>query len=106
MALARHSDEVLDTFLTMAGREEFMVATELVAAVQAIVELSGAWGTRRTAEPFRHASQITFPWIRRRVRRYDRSLCIASNKWMAHFSDADPIDSSPDSPRHSKKHSA
>ena len=37
--LARHSDEVLGTFLAMAGREDLMVATKLVAAEQAITEL-------------------------------------------------------------------
>lgn len=39
VALARHSDEVLGAFLAMAGREELMVATKLVAAEQAIAEL-------------------------------------------------------------------
>jgi hypothetical protein len=39
VALARHSDEVLGTFLAMAGREELMAATKLVAAEQAISEL-------------------------------------------------------------------
>lgn len=39
VALARHSDEVLGTFLTMAGRENLMVATKLVAAERAIAEL-------------------------------------------------------------------
>jgi hypothetical protein len=39
VALARHSDEVLGTFLAMAGREDLMVATKLVAAEQAIMEL-------------------------------------------------------------------
>ena len=37
--LARHSDEVLGTFLAMAGREDLIVATKLVAAEQAITEL-------------------------------------------------------------------
>ena len=37
--LVRHSDEVLGTFLAMAGREDLMVATKLVAAEQAITEL-------------------------------------------------------------------
>ena len=37
--LVRHSDEVLGTFLAMAGREDLMVATKLVAAEQAISEL-------------------------------------------------------------------
>ena len=39
VALARHSDEVLGTFLAVAGREDLMVATKLVAAEQAITEL-------------------------------------------------------------------
>lgn len=39
VALARHSDEVLGTFLAMAGREDLMVVTKLVAAEQAIMEL-------------------------------------------------------------------
>lgn len=39
VALARHSDEVLGAFLTMAGREDLLVATKLVAAEQAITEL-------------------------------------------------------------------
>jgi len=39
VALARHSDEVLGTFLAMAGREDLMVAAKLVAAEQAITEL-------------------------------------------------------------------
>ncbi|MDN2565210.1 hypothetical protein N1F89_03170 [Aquibium sp. A9E412] len=39
VALARHSDEVLGTFLAMAGRENLMAATKLVAAERAIAEL-------------------------------------------------------------------
>ncbi|WP_439119738.1 hypothetical protein [Marivita sp.] len=39
IALARHSDEVLGTFLAMAGREELMVAIKLAAAEQAVEEL-------------------------------------------------------------------
>ena len=39
IALARHSDEVLATFLAMAGRENLMVAIKLVAAEEAIAEL-------------------------------------------------------------------
>jgi len=39
IALARHSDEVLATFLAMAGRENLMVATKLVTAERAIAEL-------------------------------------------------------------------
>ena len=42
VALARHSDEVLGTFLAMAGREELMVAIKLVAAERAISELLDA----------------------------------------------------------------
>ena len=38
-ALARHSDEVLNAFLLMAGRQDLMVATKLAAAEQAILEL-------------------------------------------------------------------
>jgi hypothetical protein len=37
--LVRHSDEVLNTFLVMAERQDLMVATKLAAAEQAIVEL-------------------------------------------------------------------
>ncbi|QRZ16040.1 hypothetical protein JWJ88_19600 [Paracoccus methylovorus] len=39
VALARHSDEVLGTFLAMADREKLMLAIKLVAAGQAITEL-------------------------------------------------------------------
>lgn len=42
VALARHSDEVLGTFLAMAGREELMVAIKLVATERAIAELLDA----------------------------------------------------------------
>ena len=42
VALARHSEEVLGTFLAMAGRDELMVAIKLVAAEQAIAELLDA----------------------------------------------------------------
>ena len=35
----RHSDEVLGTFLTMAGLENLMVTIKLAAAEQAIMEL-------------------------------------------------------------------
>ena len=38
IALARHSDEVLATFLAMAGRENLMVAIKLAAAEDAIAE--------------------------------------------------------------------
>lgn len=37
--LVRHSDEVLNTFLVMAGRQDLMVAIKLAAAEQAIMEL-------------------------------------------------------------------
>lgn len=37
--LIRHSDEVLNTFLVMAGRQDLMVAIKLAAAEQAILEL-------------------------------------------------------------------
>ena len=39
VALARHSDEVLGTFLSMAGREDLMVAIKLAVAEKAIKEL-------------------------------------------------------------------
>ena len=39
IALARHSDEVLATFLAMAGRENLMGAIKLAAAEEAIAEL-------------------------------------------------------------------
>ncbi len=42
IALARHSDEVLGTFLAMAGREDLMVAIKLAAAEEAIADLLGA----------------------------------------------------------------
>ena len=42
VALARHSDEVLGTFLAMAGRENLMVVTKLVAAEEAIQDLLAA----------------------------------------------------------------
>ena len=42
VALARHSDEVLGTFLAMAGREDLMVAVKLVVAEEAISELLDA----------------------------------------------------------------
>ncbi|KQY13161.1 hypothetical protein [Rhizobium sp. Root482] len=37
--LVRHSDEVLNAFLVMAGRQDLMVAMKLAAAEQAIIEL-------------------------------------------------------------------
>ena len=39
IALVQHSDEVLSTFLTMAGREDLMVAVMLIAAEEAIEDL-------------------------------------------------------------------
>lgn len=39
VALARHSDEVLGTFLALAGRQDLMVAVKLAAAEHAIEEL-------------------------------------------------------------------
>ncbi|MBO6542814.1 MAG: hypothetical protein JJ965_06635 [Alphaproteobacteria bacterium] len=42
IALSRHSDEVLGTFLAMAGREDLMVAIKLAAAEDAISELLDA----------------------------------------------------------------
>jgi hypothetical protein len=40
--LVRHSDEVLNAFLAMAGRQDLMVATKLAAAEQAVLELLAA----------------------------------------------------------------
>jgi hypothetical protein len=42
IALARHSDEVLATFLAMAGRENLMVAIKFAVAEDAITELLNA----------------------------------------------------------------
>ncbi len=42
IALARHSDEVLSTFLAMAGREDLMVAIKLSAAEDALSDLLDA----------------------------------------------------------------
>ena len=42
VVLARHSNEVLDAFLEMAGREDLMVTLKLGAAEHAIVELLAA----------------------------------------------------------------
>ena len=42
IALARHSDEVLGTFLAMAGREDLMVAVKLATAEEAIADLLDA----------------------------------------------------------------
>jgi hypothetical protein len=42
VVLARHSNEVLDAFLEMAGRQDLMVTLKLGAAEHAIVELLAA----------------------------------------------------------------
>ena len=42
IALARHSDEVLCTFLAMAGHENLMVAIKLATAEEAIADLLDA----------------------------------------------------------------
>lgn len=42
VALARRSDEVLGTFLTVAGRDDLMASTNLVAAEEAILDLLAA----------------------------------------------------------------
>jgi len=42
VALTRHSDEVLVTFLAMAGREDLMIAIKLESAEHAIAELLDA----------------------------------------------------------------
>ena len=42
IALAQHSDELLGTFLAMAGREDLMVAIKLAAAEDAISDLLDA----------------------------------------------------------------
>jgi len=42
IALARHSDEVLTTFLSMAGRKDLMVAVKLATAEEAIADLLDA----------------------------------------------------------------
>jgi hypothetical protein len=42
VVLVRQSDDVLDAFLEMAGRDELMVALKLDAAEHAIVELLAA----------------------------------------------------------------
>lgn len=39
VSLARHSDEVLGTFLALAGRQDLMVAMKLTAAEHAVEEL-------------------------------------------------------------------
>ena len=42
ISLARHSDEVLGTFLAMAGRDDLMVAVKLAVAEEAILDLLDA----------------------------------------------------------------
>ena len=42
VALVQHSDEILSTFLSMAGREDLMVSTKLKVAEEAIKELLSA----------------------------------------------------------------
>jgi len=42
IALVQHSDEVLSTFLTMAGREDLMVAVKFTAAEEATEDLLAA----------------------------------------------------------------
>jgi len=51
--LARNSDEVLGTFLAMAGREDLMVAIKLDAAERAIAELLDAVRRLRDDQPGR-----------------------------------------------------
>jgi hypothetical protein len=51
IALSHHSDEVLATFLAMAGRDELMVAVKLAAAEQAVEELLEAVRQLSREEP-------------------------------------------------------
>lgn len=51
ISLARHSDEVLETFLAAAGRQDLMVAVKLAAAEHAIEELLVAVRQLREREP-------------------------------------------------------
>lgn len=48
VSLAQHSDEVLGTFLSLAGRQELMAAVKLAAAEHAIEELLVAVRRLRT----------------------------------------------------------
>lgn len=41
-ALARHSDDVLEAFLVMSGREQLLIGTKLVSAEEAILDLLAA----------------------------------------------------------------
>ncbi|MBL3563733.1 hypothetical protein JMM59_01680 [Rhodovulum sulfidophilum] len=50
VSLARHSDEVLETFLAAAGRQDLMVAVKLAAAEDAIEELLVAVRSLSTRE--------------------------------------------------------
>ena len=51
IALSQHSDEVLATFLAMAGRDDLMVAVKLAAAEQALEELLEAVRQLSREEP-------------------------------------------------------
>ena len=53
VALARHSDEVLATFLAMAGREDLMIAINLETAEWAIAELLDAVRRLKDDQPGR-----------------------------------------------------
>jgi len=52
VALARRSDEVLGTFLALAGRQDLMVAMKLAAAEKAIEELLAAVRAMRSDGPY------------------------------------------------------
>ena len=51
--MARHSDEVLVTFLAMAGREDLMIAINLETAERAIAELLDAVRRLKDDQPGR-----------------------------------------------------
>lgn len=51
IALVQHSDEVLGTFLAMAGREDLMVAIKLAGAEDAITDLLDAVRRLGCADP-------------------------------------------------------
>jgi len=53
VALARHSDEVLVTFLAMADREDLMIAIKLEAAERAIAEVLDAVRRLKDDQPGR-----------------------------------------------------
>lgn len=42
VSLARHSDDVLETLLIMAGREYLLVGAKVIAAEQAVIEILDA----------------------------------------------------------------